>query len=342
MKTQISYTINIAGINFHISAPDKVRLNHKVKYFLIKSKRTPDSSKNVPDPNKNIPASNKKVSDSNKNKSASSKYLSASDKSILDSEKKVPDSNKSILDPDIKLSIRYEENITLDDNTISLDDHIKWSTHKDGVVKIYVMDGNRVQSCMNINNVWNNARILTNVNQKRMISQLQGVLGEIFFRNCLLQYEGIVIHAAAITCDNKGIIFSAPSGTGKTTQAKLWKKYMGAKIINADRPAIRTIEEVTYIYGTLWNGTSKEYTNARVRLHMIVMVEQSPTNEIIRLIGKEAVAKVMPRCFLPYCTHEIMDLALKNIEKIIGKTPVYLLKCRPDKEAVELVNQCLE
>ncbi|MDF2804328.1 MAG: hypothetical protein K0S61_4233 [Anaerocolumna sp.] len=284
MKTQ-SYHINIAGINYHITAPDKIRLNRNLKCFLMKIKNAPKS--------------------------------------------------------DVKISIKYEEKIPLPDNIISLDDHIKWATDKTGEVSICLSDENQVHSCLKTNKSWNNALILANGKERRMNSHLQGALGEILFRNSILYHEGIVIHAAAIACNNKGIIFSAPSGTGKTTQANLWKKYKGAKIINADRPAIRIVEEKPYIYGTLWNGSSKECTNTKVVLSMIVIVEQSPTNEIIRLSGKEAVAKVMPRCFLPYCTHESMDLALKNLERIIGITPVYLLKCRPDKEAVELVNQCM-
>lgn len=286
MGKRSSYHINIAGVHMDITAPDKVRLNHKIRFFCIKSKKLPQ--------------------------------------------------------PDVALVFKQQEDITIADTTISLDTNLKWATNQEGEVSIYLMDENRIHSCMRINNTWNHALILTNKKDKAMISHLQGALGEIFFRNCLLNYEGIVIHAAAITCKDKGIIFSAPSGTGKTTQANLWRKYKGARIINADRPAIRVIDEIPYIYGTLWNGSSSKYTNAKVRLHMIVMVEQAHTNEMIKLSGKEAVGKVMPRCFLPYCTHEIMDLALKNIEKIIGKTPVYLLKCRPDKEAVELVSQCLE
>lgn len=243
--------------------------------------------------------------------------------------------------PDMNLCIRYEEKILVPDNAISLDEHIKWANKDREEINIFLSDKKETLFCLKSNNVFDKAFILANVKERHMISQFEGTLGEILFRNCLLNHQGMVIHASAIAYEQKGILFSAPSGTGKTTQANLWKKYKGAKIINADRPAIRIVENEPYIYGTLWNGSSKECINTSVRLSMIVVIEQSPVNEIIRLTGKEAVSKVMPRCFLPYFTKAMMDLALENLENIIGMTPVYLLKCRPDKEAVELVSQCI-
>lgn len=284
----MSYSISIAGIEFHITTPGGIRPSNKVKHFMLKS--------------------------------------------------------NDIRKPDIKLCITYQENISIPAHTVSLDEHIKWSGEDiDGSeITIYLSRKEQAHYCLKVNKDWSSAVMLANVKKRHICSQLQGPLGEILFRNCLLNHQGIVIHGAAIRCNNRGIIFSAPSGTGKTTQANLWRKYKGAKIINADRPAIRIIENTPYVYGTLWNDSLRECMNTNVRLDMIVVLEQSPVNEIIRLSEAEAVAKVMPRCFLPYFAGGIMNLALENLEKVIEVTPVYLLKCRPDKEAMELVSQCME
>ena len=61
--------------------------------------------------------------------------------------------------------------------------------------------------------------------------------------------QGFQLHASVINWKDKGILFSAPSGTGKSTQADLWKKYEGAKVINGDRALIR--KRKRRVYG-LW------------------------------------------------------------------------------------------
>lgn len=253
---------------------------------------------------------------------------------------------KNKVEADIHLSIIRQKEIPLPQDLISLDDHIKWMAGdgEEDEIRIYIKDKeeNMAAYCLITNKRWNRATILMKNTDRYSISLFRGSLGEILFRNYILNQQGIVIHAAAIQCEHNGIVFSAPSGTGKTTQANLWRKYKKATMINADRPAIKIQGEEAYVYGTLWNGSSPKCMNSYAKLKAIVMIEQAPHNSITKLSGKEALSKLMPRCFLPYFTKEMMNIALINIEKIIERTPVYLLKCRPDKEAVELVSQCLE
>jgi hypothetical protein len=169
-----------------------------------------------------------------------------------------------------------------------------------------------------------------------------GPLGELLFRNKIIYNQGIVIHSAAIEWNSKGVIFAAPAGTGKSTQAELWVKYMGAKVLNGDRPALRIINGQPYVYGTPWSGSSPDYVNAKAPLSAIVLLQQAPRNSILKLQPREAITYLMPRCFLPYHDSSLMDIAIDNLESIISSVPIFLLKCRPDKEAVELVYECLK
>ena len=162
-------------------------------------------------------------------------------------------------------------------------------------------------------------------------------LSEIVFRNVLLFHEGIVIHASAVVYKGKGFIFSAPSGVGKSTQADLWVKHKGAEILNADRPALRVLEDGVRVYGTPWSGTSNQQINESATLEAIFMLEQSPINEVSKLTLMEALQRIIARCFLPYFDRKLMEIALDNIGDVLARTPVYLLKCRPDSEAVDAV-----
>jgi hypothetical protein len=160
----------------------------------------------------------------------------------------------------------------------------------------------------------------------------------------LIKKNGIQIHCSSIDYNGKGIIFSAPSGTGKSTHVRLWQELYGnaLTVINDDRPAIRYIDGVPMLCGTPWSGTSDNFTNRIVPLYAIVMLEQAPVNSMERLSGPGALQMLMPRCFLPYFDSELMAEALDTLERLIKDVPVYLLKCRPDYEAVELVRKCLE
>lgn len=169
----------------------------------------------------------------------------------------------------------------------------------------------------------------------------EGSVGEVLFRTAILFHNGIVVHSAAINCNGTGIIFSAPSGTGKSTQANLWRQYKGAAILNGDRPALRLIDETVYVYGTLWSGSSPDFQNAKAPLKAIVMLEQAEQNSLRPLTPEEAVRYLLPRIYLPYGLEDLLEKAVDNADAIIRRVPVCLLKCRPDFEAVEIVSQWL-
>ncbi len=183
-----------------------------------------------------------------------------------------------------------------------------------------------------------NATITSSFAQKL---PFEGSAGEVLFRTTILLRQGIVIHSAAVDCSGSGIIFSAPSGTGKSTQANLWRKHKGAVVLNGDRPALRVVDGRVYVYGTPWSGSSPDSVNKSSPLKAIVMLEQSDANSIRQLEKPEAVRYLMPRCYLPYGVADLLERAVDNMDSIIERVPVYLLRCRPDAEAVEITGKCL-
>lgn len=162
-------------------------------------------------------------------------------------------------------------------------------------------------------------------------------MSEIAFRTTILFYQGIVLHASAISYNGKGLVFSAPSGTGKSTHAYLWAIHKGAEILNADRPALRIIEDQVRVYGTPWSGTSDQFVNKSAPLTAIFLLEQSLQNKVGVISPQEVLQRLAARCYLPYFDGGLLGMALDNIGLIMERIPVYLLKCRPDKQSVEKV-----
>ena len=213
------------------------------------------------------------------------------------------------------------------------------SEKKDNRYYIYLRDDNgSIAHIIKADSQLKNFIITTSAVQKM---PFDGSAGEVLFRTSLLFHNGIVLHSAAIDYNGNGILFSAPSGTGKSTQANLWRETKGAVVLNGDRPALRLVDGTVYVYGTMWSGTSPDSKNAKAPLKAIIMLEQAENNSIIQLSPQEAVQYLMPRCYLPYGAEDLLEKAIDNLDAILKKVPVYLLKCRPDYEAVELTCKCL-
>lgn len=172
---------------------------------------------------------------------------------------------------------------------------------------------------------------------------LNMVMG-ILFRHSLIHLNGMVMHASVLDWSGKGILFTAPSGTGKSTQVKLWQTYFkkGVRVLNDDTPAIKFIYDTPYVYGTPWCGSSGIHCNGFAPIAAIIIVEQAPYNSVAHLAVSEAMFRVMPRVFFPYFDQNMMNEVMNLFEKLIKTVPVYLLKCKPEREAVELVYECVK
>jgi len=165
-----------------------------------------------------------------------------------------------------------------------------------------------------------------------------GCAGEVLFRSVIMYHRGLVIHSSGIECDGIGIIFTAPSGTGKSTQADLWRMHRNARVLNGDRAALRFDGDTVNVYGTPWSGSSPDSRNEHAPLKAIVILEQAKENTLKRLTPQEAAWHLVPRCYLPYGIPSLLDLAFNNLNDIIYAVPVYMLKCKIGREAVDLVS----
>lgn len=169
-----------------------------------------------------------------------------------------------------------------------------------------------------------------------------GVGNALSVEKTILSFGGLILHCSLIDWQGKGIMFSAPSQTGKSTQADLWEKHRGAKIINGDRGLIRATDEGIYAYGSPWAGSSSLYINERVPLSAIVMLRQAKENTIRKLDHSEAIGLFVQQSSLPVWQPELFEMGLATLEKIITNVPMYELSCLPDEGAVECLEKWLK
>lgn len=160
--------------------------------------------------------------------------------------------------------------------------------------------------------------------------------------NMLLEHDVFQLHASVIDWQGRGILFTAPSGTGKSTQAELWRKYEGVRVINGDKGMIRKEADFYRVYGSPYAGTSGIYTDLSVRIHAIVVLSQASENRVERLGGAAAFRKLYRETTIPSWNQAFVEKISGILLDLMAQVPVYHLACRPDKEAVEILKAELE
>lgn len=156
-----------------------------------------------------------------------------------------------------------------------------------------------------------------------------------------LTYNALILHSSFISWQGNGIVFTAPSGTGKSTQADLWHEYEGAEIYNGDRTIIRKIDNVYHGFGSPYAGSSGIYRNETAPIKAIIVLTQAPENRIERLTGKQAFTPLYKETLMNTWNPEYMNKMTDLLMDVAAKIPIYHLACRPDREAVELVKKTL-
>lgn len=157
----------------------------------------------------------------------------------------------------------------------------------------------------------------------------------------LLRYNAFQLHASVIDWYEKGILFSAPSGTGKSTQANMWEKYENAVIVNGDRAIIRKKNNRFRVYGSPYAGTSGVYTNISVPICAIVILAQGKENHIEKLKSLESFKKIYSESTICAWDRQFIEEFIDLLGGLIRNIPVYYLSCRPEKAAVELLKNVL-
>ena len=157
------------------------------------------------------------------------------------------------------------------------------------------------------------------------------------FCEAAAEYSVALFHSSAIEADGKAYLFSAPSGTGKSTHASLWRKYFPDRVrmINDDKPLLRFTEGEVRVYGTPWNGKHRVGENICAPLGGICFLRQAKENSIRPLDATNALLHVVPQIYLPRGEKECAAV-LKMARELTKAAPQYLLDCNISEEAARL------
>jgi hypothetical protein len=187
-------------------------------------------------------------------------------------------------------------------------------------------------------------------NETRAVVRSSGIPGRITVKLVLsalrlpkelIRRGGFLLHSSYILYNGKAILFTAPSGTGKSTQADLWVALRGAELLNGDRSSVMVTSEGVSVHGVPFCGSSGVSKNVSAPLAAIIYLSQAPATTITRLTGLRAFRSLWEgvsvdlwdRAEATACT----DLVLEAIRQV----PVFHLACTPDETAVRAVERAI-
>lgn len=149
----------------------------------------------------------------------------------------------------------------------------------------------------------------------------------------LLDRDAMLLHSSVVLHEGRAVLFSGPAGAGKSTQAALWQKHLGAQILNGDRCVIRRYPDGFLGGGSPWAGTSGIYRQEQAPIAAIFLISQAPENSIRRL-GAAAFGPLLSQTVVNSWDRAFMERIAGLFGELLSQVPVYLLRCRPDEEAV--------
>ncbi|MBQ8578579.1 MAG: hypothetical protein IJ449_11545 [Clostridia bacterium] len=149
----------------------------------------------------------------------------------------------------------------------------------------------------------------------------------------LLRHRAFLLHSSVVLYRGKTVLFSGPSGVGKSTQAALWKDVLGADILNGDRCVIMEKNGMFFGGGSIWAGTSGIYRPEQAPISGIFLLEQAETTRVTPA-GAEAFAPLFSQTILNTWDSAFMETVTGLYDHLLSQVPVYRLSCRADKDAV--------
>ena len=169
------------------------------------------------------------------------------------------------------------------------------------------------------------------------LEMAQYVVTGIAFTRGLLEHNGTYLHASAVVLDGKAYLFSADSGTGKSTHTEKWCRLFGATYLNDDKPALRLVDGVWMAYGTPWSGKHDLSAPIGVPLGGIAFLKRGQENTIRRLAASEAIPEVLKQSLWKLGSEQ-MSIHLELVDKLLRQIPVWELICK-NEDAAALVSR---
>ncbi len=149
--------------------------------------------------------------------------------------------------------------------------------------------------------------------------------------------DGVLVHAAGIDLDGRGLIFPGCSGAGKSTLTRLFADSGEGNLLSDERVALRLTDAKWQVFGTPWAGTEGIGRNGCAPLTGMFFLKHDTQNRIRKITAENALERLLPILSIPWYDTEVMASIIASAKRLTSKVPAYELSFKPDRSAVDFV-----
>lgn len=159
----------------------------------------------------------------------------------------------------------------------------------------------------------------------------------------LVLQNSFVFHCSYLDFEGKAVLFSGPSGIGKTTHTNLWCQYLPdrAKVLNGDKCLLSQEGNTFYANGWPICGSSGICYNERREVRAVVLLQQAPENRLIEEKKILTFRRVLEQLTVNYWNREFTDAAMTFADSLVSTLPCFTYDCNISREAVDTLYQQL-
>lgn len=166
-------------------------------------------------------------------------------------------------------------------------------------------------------------------------------LTAVHIERLLLDVRALVLHSCYTEYQNEAVLFTAPSGTGKTTQAQLWKRVYGSSIVNGDKCILQQDGDGFYACGFFLHGSALECENRTLPVRAIVILRQSDRDYIEELNPAQKVGLLYSEVTVNSWDGKSISDTFDVLEALITNTKVIMLHCTMQDSAAHVLHKYL-
>ena len=157
------------------------------------------------------------------------------------------------------------------------------------------------------------------------------------FAEFLFDHNTLLFHGSAVAVDAEGYLFTAHSGTGKSTHTRYWMQTFGgrAMMVNDDKPFLQLEEGKVWLYGSPWSGKHGLDSNVRVPLKGICILERGTENNIQAICGEDALPMLRKQAYMPLDNGKLPHF-LELTQMLSEAIPLWKMACTKNPEAARI------
>ncbi len=153
-----------------------------------------------------------------------------------------------------------------------------------------------------------------------------------------------LFHGAAFCWNQKAYLFTAPSGTGKSTQLKNWIRLYKdeIQIIDGDKPVLRFFDDGSIMVSpSPWNGKERWRGDPHLAVPLagIIYLRQGTENRIHKMTVKEAVLPIFSQFLFTARDKESVFHISGHEEQMLETVPVWELINLGDLESARVTRK---